>query len=157
MSEATRHPTGYGENLAVLAIAGSIGKYLASLVGDPNLSELIIGGTMMGGKLFQTWLANHHGAPLAHVLPGVENAMKGAKLGVILMAAYLPLGCATFGPNECKNYTSLAKILALQIAELADPATPEGQELRDRWAAVGELAAKAGCEHLDEPEPEVTL
>ncbi len=63
----------------------------------------------------------------------------------------LVLGCGKLTPSQCKTYATLAESLALQIAELADPATPEGQVLRERWAAVGLQAAQAGCEHLPEP------
>ncbi len=89
---STRHPTGYGENISVLLLAGLLGKYLGGLVGDPNLTELIMGGTMMGGKIAQTFFANHYGAPLSHAVGA--NAMKGAKLGVILLALWLPTGCS---------------------------------------------------------------
>ena len=74
---------------------------------------------------------------------------------LLALIAVCGLGCGTLSQDECKGYASLAKALALQIAEQADPATPEGQALRERWAVVGLLAAQAGCEHLEpiaEPE-----
>ena len=83
------------------------------------------------------------------------GAKKGAQLGAILLALWLPLGCAnTMTADQCKGYATLAKAIALQLASDIDPASPESKELRERWAEVGELAAQAGCEQWAEAEPE---
>ena len=92
MSEATRNPTGHGETATVLTLCLSLGMYLGSLVDDPNLTNFIIGATTLGGKFLQTFLSNWLGAPLASMVGA--GAMKGAKLGVVLLAMWLPLGCS---------------------------------------------------------------
>ncbi len=69
----------------------------------------------------------------------------------LTLTAFACNGAVT--PSECKNYTALAAMLALQIAEKADPASEADAALRARWTEVGKLAAQAGCEHLDEATP----
>lgn len=74
----------------------------------------------------------------------------------MLIPLLLSLGCAnTMTSDKCKGYATLAKVIALQLASDIDPASPESKELRERWAAVGELAAKAGCEEWAESEVEL--
>lgn len=68
------------------------------------------------------------------------------RLMLILVPVLISLGCPTMNAHKCKGYTTLAKMLALQLAAEIDPASPESKELRDRWADVGELAAQAGCD-----------
>lgn len=71
---------------------------------------------------------------------------------MLIVLVCLGLGCAnTITADQCKGYSTLAKAIALQLAQDIDPASPESRELRDRWAAVGELAAQAGCEQWAEP------
>lgn len=71
---------------------------------------------------------------------------------MLILVLISSFGCAGMTANKCKNYTTLAKVIAVQLAEDIDPASAEGKELRDRWAAVGELMAKAGCEQWAEGE-----
>ncbi len=78
MSEATRHPTGHGENAGIIGISASIGLYLASLVSDPNLSNAIIIATPVVGKAVLTAINNKMGGTLAGKLGAPP--MKGAKL-----------------------------------------------------------------------------
>lgn len=73
---------------------------------------------------------------------------------LICVIAISVLGCATLTADRCKGYATLAKAIALQLAHDIDPASPEGKELRERWAEVGELAAQAGCEQWTEVSEE---
>ncbi len=93
MSEATRNPTGHGENAAILGVFTSIGLFLGGLVDDPNLSNAIVVGTTIAGKAIFTAINNAMGGTLASKMGA--GAMKGAKLGVVLLAMWLPLGCGT--------------------------------------------------------------
>jgi len=71
---------------------------------------------------------------------------------VLIVLACFGLGCAsTLTADECKGYATLTKSLSLQLAEIIDPASPDSEALRKRWANVGELAAQAGCEQWAEP------
>ena len=72
---------------------------------------------------------------------------------ILICLIALSIGCATMTVDKCEGYTTLAKLIALQLAEDIDAASEESQELRERWAAVGELAAQAGCEQWAEDEP----
>lgn len=87
----TRNPTGHGENAAILGVFTSIGLWLGGLVDDPNLSNAIVVGTTIAGKALFTVINNKMGGTLASAL-GL-GAMKGAQLGTILLALWLPLGC----------------------------------------------------------------
>lgn len=95
MSEATRNPTGMGENAGVLALAGYIGVYLAGLVDDPALSNVIIVGVTILGKTLLTLLNNAMGGTLV----GLMNIgpMKGSVLKVFAAGA-LVLGLLSFAP-----------------------------------------------------------
>ena len=98
MSEATRNPTGYGENAGIIGISTSLGLYVAGLVDDPNLSNAIVVGAAIVGKAALTLVNNLMGGTLAAKLGA--GAMKGAKLGVVLLAMWLPMGCGTtFGQS----------------------------------------------------------
>lgn len=88
----TRNPTGHGENAAILGVFTSIGLWLGGLVDDPNLSNAIVVGTTIVGKALFTAINNRMGGTLAGALG--MGAMKGAQLGVILLALWLPLGCS---------------------------------------------------------------
>ncbi len=71
----------------------------------------------------------------------------------MLALVLLSLGCANpITADQCKGYATLAKVIALQLAQDIDPASPESKELRERWAEVGELAAQSGCEQWAEAE-----
>jgi len=94
----TRNPTGHGENAAILGVFTYLGMYLAGLVEDPNLSTAIVMVTTIAGKALFTTINNKMGGTLASAL-GMK-AMKGAQLGAILLALWLPLGCSAFaGPQ----------------------------------------------------------
>ena len=71
---------------------------------------------------------------------------------ILILVLISSLGCATLTTDLCKGYAALAKSIALQLAQDIDPASPEGKELRERWADVGEFAAQAGCEQWAEVE-----
>ncbi len=91
MPEATRNPAGHGEDTTILTLSFSLGVYLSGLVEDPNLGTFILGLTTLAGQILSTLFRNWLGAPLASLVGA--GAMKGAKLGVILLALWLPLGC----------------------------------------------------------------
>ncbi len=67
---------------------------------------------------------------------------------LLIVLILVSLGCGKMTPKQCQAYATLAEMLALQIAELADPASDEDAKLRKRWADVGKMAVDAGCEHL---------
>jgi len=92
MSAATRNPTGHGENAAIIGVFTYLGMYLAGLVDDPNLSTVIVMVTTIAGKAIFTMINNAMGGTLASLLGA--GAMKGAQLGVVLLALWLPLGCS---------------------------------------------------------------
>jgi hypothetical protein len=69
---------------------------------------------------------------------------------LMLFLVVLSLGCAGTTANKCKGYVKLSTMIALQLAEDIDPASPESKELRARWAKVGEEAVQAGCEEWAE-------
>jgi len=97
MSESTRNPTGYGENVTLLGVFFSVGLWLGGLVDDPNLGTAIHGATVLAGKVAQTFAANLFGAPLASALGA--GAMKGARVGTTLLLL-MALGCGyTIGPQ----------------------------------------------------------
>lgn len=94
----TRNPTGHGENAAILGVFTYLGMYLAGLVDDPNLSTAIVAITTIAGKALFTAINNRMGGTLAGALG--MRAMKGAQLGAILLALWLPLGCSVqIGPQ----------------------------------------------------------
>ena len=98
MPEATRNPAGHGEDVTILTLSVSLGVYLSGLVSDPNLGNFILGLTTIAGQIISTVLRNWLGAPLASLIGA--GVMKGAKVGVILLALWLPLGCSAFvGPQ----------------------------------------------------------
>lgn len=98
MSTATRNPAGHGEDVTVLTIFFSLGVYLSGLVDDPSLGNFILGLTTLAGQILSTVLRNWLGAPLASLVGA--GVMKGARVGVILLALGLPLGCSVqVGPQ----------------------------------------------------------
>ena len=109
----TRNPTGHGENAAILGVFTSIGLWLGSLVDDPNLRSAIVVLTTLVGKFAFTVASNWLGAPIASLVGA--GAMKGAQLGVILLALWLPLGCVGYagphgvGINVGKSTTKICK------------------------------------------------
>jgi len=72
---------------------------------------------------------------------------------ILICVAALALGCAGMTTDKCRSYAMLAEMIALQLAEDVDPASPEGYELRQRWAEVGERAVAAGCEQWAKQTP----
>ncbi len=53
MSEAARAPSGVGENITLLALFGALGTWLAGLVDDASLQQVITIATMILGKAIQ--------------------------------------------------------------------------------------------------------
>lgn len=97
MSAATRHPAGMTETGAASAIFIKMGIYVQSLIlgsgidSAEQLAEVALIAVPVALGAAMTWFYNRRGGPLAGKFIG---PMKGAQLGAILIALWLPLGCA---------------------------------------------------------------
>lgn len=145
-STTTRNPSGYGEDATVLAVFGSIGAYLASLVPDPNLTQAIVIASAILGQIAATRLRNYLGDSIVGALGG--RPAKGTIVSLALILCVSSFACGDLTVAECQSRADQARAGALGCVYF--PEEPD----RAKCVAAADAAvaiSRLGCEWADRP------